>query len=216
MKDGNFGEKLKELRMSAGMTQTELGKLLGVGKTAISNYETGLSCPDMSKLIDIAVLFHISLDYLLGLSEEKAGGKTLREEEELVYQTTAQIPVLDDISEGLPKYLISQAVDFIAIPSPTANVADFFGLYIPNNSMDKLRILKGDTVLIHKQASAESGDIVLAMVKEEGPVIRKLELKQNRVRLIAQSTDKRFANRSYTDASQIQILGKVLYVIVSL
>lgn len=214
MKKLKFGERLRTLRCSAGMTQTELGKLLGVGKTAVSNYENDLSYPDISKLIDIAAIFQTSMDYLLGITDDDSSAKTMREGDGAQYQTAAQIPVLDDISEGLPKYPISQAVDFITI-APLAKISDYFGLYVPDNSMDKQRLQKGDTALIHRQDSAEDGDIVLAMIKGEGPVIRKLERKQDRIRLTAQSSDKRYKNRFFhVDSNQIQILGKVLYVII--
>ena len=40
-----LAERLKELRKSYNLTQAELGKILGVGKTTISMYETGNSTP---------------------------------------------------------------------------------------------------------------------------------------------------------------------------
>jgi transcriptional regulator with XRE-family HTH domain len=59
---------LKKLRKSNNLTQAELGKILGVGKTTISMYETGNSTPSDEIKLKIAEHFNISLDFLLGNS----------------------------------------------------------------------------------------------------------------------------------------------------
>lgn len=219
MSEISFGERLKQLRLSAGMTQSELGRYLGIGKTAISNYETGASYPDMLKLIDIATLFHISMDYLLGMKDKnkERPGDTLREDSDATYRFVSQIPILDDVTDGLPKYLVTQAVDFIILSPPMDNVSEFFGLKVQDHSMDRTRILKGDTVLIHRQPFAESGETVLAMVEGEGPVIRKYILSDKRVHLLAHSTDQNCKSWHFRPGDpQLQILGKVLYVIIAI
>lgn len=62
----SFGDRLKLLREKNVKSQTDLGNHLGVGRTAISNYESGYTEPDIQKLLKIADYFNISLDYLLG------------------------------------------------------------------------------------------------------------------------------------------------------
>lgn len=64
--------KLKMLRQQKEMNQLELGKIVGVGKTTISNYETGYSVPDLDTIIKLAEYFQVSTDYLLGLTDEIA------------------------------------------------------------------------------------------------------------------------------------------------
>lgn len=67
----NFGEKLKQLRHEAGMTQTELAKRLNVTKSVISYYELQERNPSPDVLIRLATIFHVSTDYLLGIKHEK-------------------------------------------------------------------------------------------------------------------------------------------------
>ena len=62
----NFSETLKHLREDAGYTQEELAKTLSVSKTTISHYEIGLNMPNIVTLLQIADLFNVSLDYLMG------------------------------------------------------------------------------------------------------------------------------------------------------
>lgn len=65
-----IGSIIKELRVEKNINQSELGKLIGVGKTTISNYETGYSSPDQETLIKIADFFNVSVDYLLNRSDD--------------------------------------------------------------------------------------------------------------------------------------------------
>ena len=64
-------DRLKELRKSKKLTQTELGKILGVGKTTISMYETNNSTPNDEIKLKIAEYFNVSVDYLLGKTDIK-------------------------------------------------------------------------------------------------------------------------------------------------
>lgn len=66
-----LADRLKELRKSKNLTQTDLGKILGVGKTTISMYETNNSTPNDEIKLKIAEFFNVSLDYLLGKTDYK-------------------------------------------------------------------------------------------------------------------------------------------------
>lgn len=61
-----IGERLYELRKDAGLTQDELGSILKVNKHSISSYERDKSEPPDDIKISIAEYFHVSVDYLLG------------------------------------------------------------------------------------------------------------------------------------------------------
>lgn len=66
-----LADRLKDIRKANNLTQSELGKILGVGKTTISMYETGNSTPNDDIKLKISEYFNISIDYLLGLSDSK-------------------------------------------------------------------------------------------------------------------------------------------------
>lgn len=61
----DFGQNLRALRVMAGETQTELGEVVGVSKTAIANYEQGIRTPDLEALKEMAAHYGVSVDYLL-------------------------------------------------------------------------------------------------------------------------------------------------------
>jgi len=67
----NFGNKLKELRNQNKMTQQQLAAQIGVSKSVISYYELQERIPSPEILLKLASVFHVSTDYLLGVSNNK-------------------------------------------------------------------------------------------------------------------------------------------------
>ena len=70
-----FPKRLKELRLEKGETQNELAKSIEVGRTTISEYESGKIVPKQEGLLKIANHFDVSVDYLTGVSDERATHK---------------------------------------------------------------------------------------------------------------------------------------------
>ena len=63
-------DTIKQLRENAGYSQSVLAKKLNVTRSAVNAWEIGLSVPTTQYVVDIARLFRVSADYLLGLSTE--------------------------------------------------------------------------------------------------------------------------------------------------
>ena len=61
-----LGYRLKLLRMENGLSQGDLGRLLGVSKVSVSNYEKGTRVPSMDVFLMIMKIFNVSADYMLG------------------------------------------------------------------------------------------------------------------------------------------------------
>lgn len=70
-----LSEKLKELRSEAGLTQEQAAEKLNVTRSAVARWESGKGIPDISNLIAISEVYHISLDELIkgdSKTEEKS------------------------------------------------------------------------------------------------------------------------------------------------
>lgn len=67
-----FNIRLKELRLANGLTQKELAKAIEVGRTTISEYESGKIVPKQEGLLKLANYFNVSVDYLTGVSDTPA------------------------------------------------------------------------------------------------------------------------------------------------
>ena len=64
-----LAERMKELRVENKMKQTEVAKAVGVSISAYCSYEYGNRDPQTATLVALAQLYHVSADYLLGISE---------------------------------------------------------------------------------------------------------------------------------------------------
>lgn len=64
--------RIRDLREDKDLTQTKLAKLIGMSQTGYSKYETGENDIPTTILIKLAQLHETSVDYLLGLTDEKA------------------------------------------------------------------------------------------------------------------------------------------------
>lgn len=62
-------ERIAELRNSLGITQAELGKKLGVTRSAVNSWEMGLSIPQLKHVIEMAEIFNTTVDSLINSSK---------------------------------------------------------------------------------------------------------------------------------------------------
>ena len=67
----DFGMRLQQLRMGRNLSQAALGKKLNRSKSVICAYENNLRIPPLEVLTDIAVIFNVSLDYLVGIDKKE-------------------------------------------------------------------------------------------------------------------------------------------------
>ncbi len=81
-----FGKRLKELRQNRHLKGQEVAKILGIATSTYVSYENRNSQPAFTVLCDIANLFDVSIDYLLGRKKSqfeniKVAGYTVKEAE---------------------------------------------------------------------------------------------------------------------------------------
>ncbi|NBK80468.1 XRE family transcriptional regulator [bacterium D16-76] len=63
--------RIKELRTSRGLRQTELAKVMSVTRSSVNAWEMGISVPTAAKLVELSLFFHVSTDYILGLEDRE-------------------------------------------------------------------------------------------------------------------------------------------------
>ncbi|MCX7714127.1 MAG: helix-turn-helix domain-containing protein [Clostridia bacterium] len=67
----DFGSRLRQIRESKKMTQTQVAKKLNLSKTSISGYENNIKTPSVEVLMQLASLYRVSTDYILGLEQRE-------------------------------------------------------------------------------------------------------------------------------------------------
>jgi transcriptional regulator with XRE-family HTH domain len=69
--------RLKELRNMKGVLQSDVAKMLDVSTRAYRHYENGDREPNIFTLITLADFFNVSLDYLVGRSDNLSGARII-------------------------------------------------------------------------------------------------------------------------------------------
>ena len=62
-----IADRIKQLREQNNMRQAELARKLHITRSAVNSWEMGISVPSTTALMDLANLFHVSTDFLLGM-----------------------------------------------------------------------------------------------------------------------------------------------------
>jgi repressor LexA len=84
------------------------------------------------------------------------------------------VPVMGRIAAGTPISAIQSRTTTIALPPDFLGPGDHFALEVRGDSMIEAGILENDTVIIRKQETAETGDIVVALIDDEEATLKRL------------------------------------------
>ena len=121
-----------------------------------------------------------------------------------------ELPVLGRIAAGTPIEAIQHERDRLQVPESILGAGEHFVLEVQGDSMIQAGILDGDFVVIRKTTSANSGDIVVALVMGEEATLKRLRRKGASIALEA-------ANPAYETRifgpDQIQVQGKLVGLI---
>lgn len=77
-----YGQRLRQLRKAHKLTMEQLGEKIGIAKSSYGGYEAESKKPPLDKLIILAKLYDVSVDYILGLTDDpdpKVERKNLKE-----------------------------------------------------------------------------------------------------------------------------------------
>ncbi len=117
------------------------------------------------------------------------------------------IPVMGRIAAGTPISAIQSRSHTISLPPDLLANGEHFALEVRGDSMIEAGILDGDTVVIRKQDSAETGDIVVALIDDEEATLKRLRKRGASIALEA-------ANPSYETRifgpDRVRIQGKLV------
>jgi repressor LexA len=120
------------------------------------------------------------------------------------------IPIMGRIAAGTPIEAIQTRSHTIAVPSEFLGQGEHFGLEVRGDSMIEAGIHDGDTVLVRKQNTANSGDIVVALIDDEEATLKRFRRKGSSIALEA-------ANPAYETRllgpDRVQIQGKLVSLI---
>jgi repressor LexA len=95
------------------------------------------------------------------------------------------VPVLGRIAAGVPIEAIQHEVDRLSVPAGMISGGEHFALEVRGDSMIDAGILEGDLVIIKRADTADTGDIVVALVHDQEATLKKLRKKGGSIALEA-------------------------------
>jgi repressor LexA len=120
---------------------------------------------------------------------------------------TVLVPLLGRVPAGGLDTAVEELEGYIPIQSRRAP-GDLFGLRVRGDSMTGAGILAGDVVVVRRQRTAQSGEIVVALVGDEATV-KRLRLRGKRIELHPHNPD---YEPIVPDPAEVTLLGKVVEV----
>jgi repressor LexA len=102
----------------------------------------------------------------------------------------AVVPVLGRIAAGAPVLAAEHVEEYLTVPMGFVDGVDHFALRVTGDSMIDAGILDGDTVVVRRQDSAKTGDIVAALLPgpaEDEATVKRLRLEKGRVILVPEN-----------------------------
>ena len=158
-----FGNVLKSLRMSKGLSQEELSNKFGVSTSTIGMYETNKREPNFDLLKEFATFFNVSTDYLLEQIKKDDLDNEIK-----------QIPLLGKIAAGYPTTMFADVIDYIDIPADMARGdKELFALKTTGKSMEP-NFIEGDILIFEKTDNCENGQFCAVAVNGDDATFKKV------------------------------------------
>lgn len=129
-------------------------------------------------------------------------------------ESLAAIPLMGRIAAGTPIEAIQHQTDVVHVPTHLADQEseEYFALEVQGDSMIDAAILDGDIVIIKRRHSAQSGDIVVALVDDQEATLKKLRKRGGSVAL--EPANVNYETRIFTD-DRVAIQGVMVGLIRS-
>lgn len=155
------GEIIKALRQRKGLSQEELGKLVGVKRAAINKYETGLVVNLRRDMIQkLAIALNTTPTVIMGFEDEEGNILDLPSNLEKL-QPMNKVPLVGQIACGTPILAEENITDYVDLP---AHIRADYALTCKGDSMIGAGIQDGDVVYIRQQPEVENGQIAAVIV----------------------------------------------------
>lgn len=231
---------LKWLRKKSGIKQNELSKRLNVSRTTISMWENESSLPSYETLNELSLIFGEPISLIVqpitewNEETQKAFDSISGSEEKISFlekngiphqlakfyhmektpthiKKKTRIPVLGYVKGGNPEAAFEEVIGYEEITEEMMHSGEYFGLIVKGDSMEP-RFTDGDTVIVRKQPSADSGNIVVALIGETNATIKKLILDERGMILqpLNPAYKPKYFSKEDVKSLPVTVIGKVV------
>lgn len=121
-----------------------------------------------------------------------------------------ELPVMGRIAAGVPIEAISEVSHNVAVPQSMLGSGEHYALEVNGDSMIDAGINDGDIVVIRETSTADTGDIVVALVHEQEATLKRFRRQNGMIAL--EAANPAYETRVYRD-DQVRVQGKLVGLI---
>lgn len=206
-----IGDRIKSLRENKGFNMRQMASALNLPYTTYVNYEKGAREPNSEQLILISKYFGVSIDYLMGrtdnpLTEETSENIFEKYPNIKPIPQMRKVPLLGAIACGKPIY--REEDEWISLPK---DIKADFCLRCEGDSMINARINDGDIVFIKACPEVENGQIAAVSIDNE-VTLKRVYYYPEKNKLVLNPENPAYEPFVYMneELNDIRILGKAI------
>ena len=206
MPQNDISQRIRELRAKHGLTLEQVAQQVGVGRSTVRKWETGIiENMRRDKIAKLAEALHTTPGYLMGWESEPDTTPILPDNI-IPMPTLRKIPVVGAIACGAPILAEEHIEGHVDIP---AQIHADFALICKGDSMINARIFDGDIVYIRQQETVENGEIAAVLIDNEA-TLKRVRLFDDHI--ILEPENPMYKPMVYwnEDMNAVRILGKAV------
>lgn len=200
--------RIKELRAARGITQEQLGAMLGVKKAAVCKYENEKVNIPYQVLEKLSGIFGVTADHILCRDEVTPLPKGMRERMG-GYPADAdavRVPLVGMVHAGEPMLAEENITDFIPVSAGEVYDGDYFFMEVVGDCMTGDHIAEGSIVLVRRGSDIRDGFIYVVRIEDE-VLLRRVKRIRNSIALIP-------SNPAYdpmiVQGGDVEVIGRVI------
>lgn len=207
MSENDLAKKIRDLRSKHDLTLEQVAQQVGVGRSTVRKWETGLIANmRRDKIEKLAKALHTTPGYLMGWEDDFTPDDYSLPANIIPMPEMRKIPLLGTIACGSPVFADEHMDGEVDIPS---NIHADFALTCKGDSMINARIFDGDIVYIRKQETVENGEIAAVLIDSEA-TLKRVKLLPDRI--ILEPENPMYDPFVYRkeEMNEVRILGKAV------
>ena len=204
MSENNMSVRIRELRAKYGLTLEQVAQQVGVGRSTVRKWETGIiENMRRDKIAKLATALHTTPGYLMGWTDEESASLPSNI---IPMPVMEKIPLLGSIACGAPILAEEHIEDYVDKPS---HIKSDFALTCKGDSMINARIFDGDVVYIRQQETVENGEIAAVLIDSEA-TLKRVRLFDDHISLEPENPQYRPLVLWGDEMNTVRILGKAV------
>lgn len=177
-----LGQKIRQAREAKGLSQSQVGQLFGISRSAVSQWESDAVVPETQKLKALAAALGKDVGWLLENGKDQPvfevphyGQPALPDRAFPVQFGARDLPVFGSAKGSFSGEAVdsSSPVEWILRPPVLAGVKNAFGVYVVGTSMEP-RYHQGEIVLVHPGRPKGRGAYVVVLLTDDTAIVKRL------------------------------------------